>query len=158
MPRNEYSIMRRLIREIDGVQLYSLQKSGADGRPKVPIRGMDIIDYMEEVRDFADTAALIENLDLVISVDTAVLHVAGAMGKQAWALLPYAPDWRWMLNRNDSPWYPTMTLFRQPMFGDWESVLKGVAQVLQEEIAMQKNETFGTSFGTSLQTEGEPDR
>jgi len=65
----------------------------------------------DELNDFTDTAGVIENLDLVISVDTAVLHLAGAMGKPVWALLTFAPDWRWMLNREDSPWYPTMRLF-----------------------------------------------
>jgi ADP-heptose:LPS heptosyltransferase len=123
------------LEEMKGIQLYSLQKGGAEGDAKSRLQEMGIIDYMDEVNNFADTAALIENLDLVISVDTAVLHVAGAIGKRAWALLPYAPDWRWMLNRTDSPWYPTMKLFRQPKFGDWESVLKEVTQALRKEIS-----------------------
>jgi len=126
------------LRDIDGVLLYSLQKGEADEQVKTFQSRLPLIDYMDDVRDFADTAALIENLDLVISVDTAVLHVAGAMGKPAWALLPYAPDWRWMLNRSDSPWYPTMKLFRQPKFGDWESVLREVAQALREEISLKQ--------------------
>ena len=128
----------RKLGEIEGVQLYSLQKGGAAGQAKLPLGEVDIIDYMDEVRHFADTAALIENLDLVISVDTAVLHVAGAMGKRAWALLPYAPDWRWMLNRNDSPWYPTVKLFRQPKYGDWESVLNEVSCELRKEISLKR--------------------
>jgi tetratricopeptide (TPR) repeat protein len=106
--------------------LYSLQK----GDVEKPPQDMGIIDYTEEIRDFSDTAALIENFDLVISVDTAVAHLAGALGKPIWTLLPFAPDWRWMLNREDSPWYPTMRLFRQPAPGDWESVISKVKDEL----------------------------
>ncbi|MEI8197942.1 MAG: glycosyltransferase family 9 protein, partial [Phycisphaerae bacterium] len=72
------------------------------------------------------TAALIANLDLVIAVDTAVVHLAGALGKPVWTLLPFMPDWRWQLARLDSPWYPTMRLFRQPTVGDWNSVIQQV--------------------------------
>lgn len=81
--------------------------------------------------DFADTAAVIENLDLVISVDTAVLHLAGALGKTAWGLLPYVADWRWLLDRNDSPWYPSLCLFRQESPGDWTGVMARVHEKLQ---------------------------
>ncbi|HEV7813667.1 MAG TPA: glycosyltransferase family 9 protein, partial [Janthinobacterium sp.] len=73
--------------------------------------------------DFADTAALVANMDLVITVDTAVAHLAAAMGKPVWILLPFAPDWRWMLERSDSPWYPSARLLRQPAAGDWDSVI-----------------------------------
>jgi ADP-heptose:LPS heptosyltransferase len=74
----------------------------------------------------ADTAALIAKLDLVITVDTAVAHLVGALGKRTWTLLPFSPDWRWLMEREDSPWYPTMRLFRQTKFGDWPSVLDRV--------------------------------
>jgi ADP-heptose:LPS heptosyltransferase len=87
-------------------------------------------DWMDEVKDFSDTAALIENLDLVISVDTAVAHLAGAMGKPVWVLLKLAPDWRWMIDRADTPWYPTMRLFRQKTLGDWAAPIAEVVSAL----------------------------
>ena len=80
---------------------------------------------------FPDTAAIVSNLDLVVSVDTAVAHLAGALGKPVWTLLPFAPDWRWMLDRPDTPWYPTMRLFRQPRLNDWQSVLENVKSELE---------------------------
>jgi Flp pilus assembly protein TadD len=83
-----------------------------------------------ELRDFADTRAVIETLDLVIGVDTAVVHLAGAMRKPVWTLLPFVPDWRWMLEREDSPWYPTMRLFRQVRNGDWDEVISRVVDAL----------------------------
>jgi ADP-heptose:LPS heptosyltransferase len=87
--------------------------------------------YGERLDDFADTAAVVAQLDLVISVDTAVAHLAGALGKPTWVLLPYAPDWRWLLERRDSPWYPGMRLFRQAAAGDWGRVVAEVAGELR---------------------------
>jgi len=89
--------------KIPGVQLIGLQKGAPAGQVKDLAGKMSLMNLADELNDFADTAAVIENLDLVISVDTAVLHLAGAMGKQAWAILSSAPDWRWMLDRQDSP-------------------------------------------------------
>jgi tetratricopeptide (TPR) repeat protein len=86
--------------------------------------------YADEQTDFAETAALVAQMDLVICVDTAIAHLAGAMGKPVWLLLPFAPDWRWMLERDDSPWYPSMRLFRQHRQGDWDEVLERVLQAL----------------------------
>ena len=86
--------------------------------------------HHDALNDFSDTAALIENMDLVISVDTSVAHLAGAMGKKVFILLPFAPDYRWMLYRSDSPWYPTATLFRQPEIEDWNSVIDQVRLAL----------------------------
>jgi ADP-heptose:LPS heptosyltransferase len=80
-----------------------------------------------------DTAAVIHHLDLVITCDTSVAHLAGAMGKRVWVLLRYSPDWRWMLNRPDSPWYPTMRLFRQSRPGDWDMLFQQVAQELKRQ-------------------------
>jgi tetratricopeptide (TPR) repeat protein len=89
-----------------------------------------IVDLAPDLGDFAETAAVIANLDLVISVDTAVAHLAGALARPVWLLLPYAPEWRWLLDRDDSPWYPTMRLFRQGKAGDWESLVERVTEVL----------------------------
>jgi tetratricopeptide (TPR) repeat protein len=108
-----------------GVRFVSLQKPTPPDAP-----APHLLDFTTGLTDFADTAALIANLDLVIAVDTAVAHLAGAMAKSVWLLLPSTPDWRWLLARTDSPWYPTMRLFRQPSFGDWTSVLAEVATVL----------------------------
>ncbi len=115
---------------LQGVSFYSLQKGGQADQAKNPPNGLQLTDWTEELNDFSDTAALIANLDLVISVDTAVAHLAGAMGKPVWVLLPFAPDWRWMLEREDSPWYPTMRLFRQPTIGDWDNVMRQVVDAL----------------------------
>jgi hypothetical protein len=92
--------------------------------------GLKVIDHFGELTDFAETAALITNLDLVITVDTSVAHLAGALGKAVWMMLPFAPDWRWMLGRAESPWYPTMKLFRQERFGDWVGVIERVRDSL----------------------------
>jgi tetratricopeptide (TPR) repeat protein len=93
-----------------------------------------VIHFGAELCDYSDTAALIENLDLVISVDTSVVHLAGALGKSIWVLLPRVPDWRWLLARDDSPWYPTARLFRQDKPGDWPDVIDRVAQALAQRI------------------------
>jgi hypothetical protein len=83
----------------------------------------DILDCSESLRSFADTAALCECLDLVVAVDTSVAHLSAAIGQQTWVLLPYTADWRWLLNRTDSPWYETMRLYRQDVPGDWTGAL-----------------------------------
>jgi ADP-heptose:LPS heptosyltransferase len=91
---------------------------------------------------FMDTAAIMKNLDLVISSDTAIAHLAGAMGVRVWLGLPYMPNWRWLLDRNDSPWYPTMRLFRQPKPGDWPSVVMSMKSTLA---ALIRSETASKS-------------
>ncbi|GMB01217.1 tetratricopeptide repeat protein [Pelosinus sp. IPA-1] len=95
-------------------------------------RSQCLFDCSGELVDFAETAGVIDNLDLVISVDTAVAHLAGAMGKKIWLLLPYRSDWRWGLHGEDSPWYPTMQLFRQHKLGDWQGVLERVKNLLRD--------------------------
>jgi hypothetical protein len=87
--------------------------------------------------DYAETAALIATLDLVVTVDTSIAHLAGALGKPVWILLPHAPDWRWLLDRSDSPWYRSARLFRQPAPGDWTSVLTQVMHGLESLSAQQ---------------------
>lgn len=116
--------------QVPGVQFYSLQV-GEKAAELVPYQEQyGIVDLSDRLTHFADTAADIQQLDLVITVDTAVAHLTGALGKPVWVLLCYAPDWRWMLDRPDSPWYPTARLFRQPQPGDWASVLQAIAQAL----------------------------
>ena len=111
--------------ELDGLHFLSLQKNG----PRPPAHYC-LHDFMQEMDDFADTAALVANLDLIISVDTAVVHLAGALGKPVWMLDRYDPDWRWLVGRRDSPWYPSLRIYRQPRPGDWDAVLFEVAQDL----------------------------
>jgi Tfp pilus assembly protein PilF len=96
--------------------------------------GMDLVNFGSRLRDFAHTAGLIAHLDLVITVDTAVAHLAGAMGKSVWILLQHVGDWRWMLGRNDSPWYPSARLFRQATPGDWPSVVEQVSKLLSANL------------------------
>lgn len=109
----------------------SLQKGAGEKEALLPPRGMSLLAVGGELADFAETAAVIANLDLVISVDTAVAHLAGALGKPCWLLLPdYRCDWRWMTDRDDTPWYPTMRLFRQKRGGGWAPVIAEVAAAL----------------------------
>jgi len=116
--------------EVPGVRFFSLQKGDAATEAGTPPAGMELIDMAGQLNDFADTAAIIANLDLVITADTAVAHLAGAIGRPVWVLLPFVPDWRWMLEREDSQWYPTMRLFRQPAIADWDSVIRRAAAEL----------------------------
>lgn len=111
------------------LQFVSLQK----GSPSKGKAALDLIDLTADLSDWADTAALIANLDLVISCDTGVAHLAAAMGKPTWILSRHNGCWRWLLNRSDSPWYPSVRLFRQPTFGDWETVMHDVLAELSNE-------------------------
>lgn len=116
----------------------SLQKDIKE-RDDAALKGAGLADLRNEISDFADTAALISALDLVISVDTSVAHLAGALGKPVWLMLPFAADFRWFLDRDDSPWYPAMRLFRQHRPGDWESVIARISAALQAVPATQNS-------------------
>jgi hypothetical protein len=121
------------IADIPGIQLYSLQKRYGIEQLAHVQSVYDLGDQLDEIHGpFMDTAALITQLDLVITIDTSIAHLAGGLGKKVWVLLPYAADWRWMLDRTDSPWYPTMRLFRQQAPGDWDSVMTHVRTALCE--------------------------
>jgi hypothetical protein len=105
----------RPLAELPSIEWLRVQP-GATPRPP-----LEMVDRTAELADFADTAALLMQLDLVITVDTSVAHLAGALGRPVWIMLPYEPDWRWLLERTESPWYPTARLFRQARPGDWSS-------------------------------------
>ena len=128
---------------VPGVRFVSLQKGEAAAEAKSPPEGMELLDAGPELKDFADSAALIATLDLVIAVDTSVVHLAGALGKPVWVLLPFAPDWRWLLNRDDSPWYPTMRLFRQQRRTEWESVVATIREELQALVEIRRSKLLG---------------
>ena len=118
---------------IAGVRFFSLQKEAGEYEAANPPAGLSLVNLGPQISDFADSAAIMANLDLIISVDTAIAHLAGAMGKKCWILLPdYMTDWRWLTKRNDSPWYPgVMRLFRQPRMGDWATVVAEVHMELR---------------------------
>lgn len=114
-----------------GVSLISVQRDILDS-DKATLEAMpDILPLGESFADFADTAAVLAQLDLVITIDTSVAHLAGAMGRPTWIMLPFVPDWRWFLDREDSPWYPTVRLFRQAEHNDWDGVIARVASALR---------------------------
>ena len=123
--------------DVPGVSLVSLQKDQAASQTRSPPPGLFVHDWTDELGDFADTAALIEALDLVISVDTSVVHLAGALGKPVWLLNRFDTCWRWLLDRDDSPWYPTLRQFRQPRRGDWDSVIMDVLAALTRLVLEQ---------------------
>ena len=116
-----------VLADVPGVRFHSLQKEGTPP--------FAMLDRMREVKDFADTAALIAGLDLVITVDTGLAHLAGSMGKPVWMLSRFMGCWRWMRDRNDSPWYPTMHIFRQARPGDWDGTVAQVRRALMEHAA-----------------------
>ena len=121
--------------DLPGARFQSLQKG--PGARQIEEFGLEALveDVGSTLKDFAETAAALEPLDLIVTVDTSIAHLAGAMGKEVWVLLPYAPDWRWMLHRDDSPWYPEMTLYRQTSPGDWDEVFARVRGALAARIS-----------------------
>jgi ADP-heptose:LPS heptosyltransferase len=116
----------------DAVEWFSLQKDVRDRDRETLARTPALRDLTDRLTDFSDTAALISHMDLVISADTSVAHLVGALGKPLWLLLPFHPDFRWLRDRSDSPWYPSATLFRQARDGDWLDVVARVTQCLLE--------------------------
>jgi tetratricopeptide (TPR) repeat protein len=133
--RNRSILLREFepLADLDGVTFLSLQKGAASGQASDSTLKLKLVDHTPRLTDFAETAALLSNLDLIITVDTSVAHLAGALARPTWVLLPFAPDWRWMLKRTDSPWYPTMRLFRQSQPGQWEPVIGAVSEALRME-------------------------
>ena len=119
--------------EVDGIIFYALQKECTERGPTWPLEGSPLFNLGPDIKDFSDTAAIIENLDMVVSVDTSVAHLAGALGRPVWTVLAFAPDWRYLTQCVDSPWYPTMRVFRQPRPGAWSEVLDDVAIALKRE-------------------------
>ena len=121
---------------VAGACFISLQKGAGEAQAQHPPTNLPLLDLGTKMADFADAAAIVANLDLVICVDTAIAHLAGALGKPCWVLLPdYKTDWRWLMHRTDSPWYPgVMRLFRQRTAGDWAPVVAEVCTALAERI------------------------
>lgn len=139
--RNRSIVLRTLepLLRLD-VEYHSLQKEVRPDDQLVMAQFTQLQSYADDLHDFSDTAALISALDLVIAVDTSVAHLAGALAKPVWILLPQIPDFRWLLARNDSPWYPTARLFRQENAGDWASVVESVKHNLANELAVSDRE------------------
>jgi Flp pilus assembly protein TadD len=138
--RTDYNIDRRRASDVshlaplagmDGVRFYSLQMGAEARQLEAAPAGLEIVGLGKDIRDFADTAAIIERLDLLVSIDSAPAHLAGALGRPVWTLLPFSADWRWLIDREDSPWYPTMRLFRQPKYGAWAPVWSRAAEELK---------------------------
>jgi len=126
---------------VPGVTVYSLQKGPREADITENGCSALVLNLGNRLDDFADTAAVIQQLDMVITVDTSVAHLAGALGKPVWVLVPFAPDWRWMTETDTSPWYPTMRLFRQKKYGEWDSVFVEVRRALREELGFGPAET-----------------
>ncbi|MFK8257289.1 tetratricopeptide repeat protein [Erwinia sp. AnSW2-5] len=114
----------------DGITFVALQKGPAAQQAANPPPGMELVSLSDQIDDFDDTAAILSLLDLLISVDSAPVHLAGALGCPAWVLLPFVPEWRWLIQRDDTPWYPGMRLFRQPARGAWPPMLQSVSTAL----------------------------
>jgi hypothetical protein len=126
------------LQTVPGVTLFSLQSGDAAVELQVFPRSLRPVDLTDGIVDMADTAAIISHLDLIISIDTAVAHLSGAMGKPVWILIPRMADWRWMLEREDSPWYPTMRLFRQKSAGDWSGLMVDVRSALSSLVLLPR--------------------
>ena len=115
---------------VPGITYLAIQKGPAAAQAATAPPGMNIVPLDAEIADFEDTAAILSLADLLVSVDSSPVHLAGALNRPAWVLLPFLPDWRWLMQRSDSPWYPSLRLFRQPAPGDWKPVMHDVGQAL----------------------------
>ncbi len=124
--------------EVPGVAFFSLQKGPSEVQSKNPPAGMDFTDLAPHIKDFSDTAAILENLDLLISIDTSVIHVAGALGKPILMFLAWSPGHMWMFKREDTPWYPTVRIYRQPAFKDWATPVARVKKELEKIVRTWK--------------------
>jgi hypothetical protein len=122
--------------KVQGISWFSLQKGVAVEQMRGLAAEFPVVDASSESRDFAETAALVATLDVVISVDTSIAHLAGAMGKPVWVVLPHLADWRWMDERGDSAWYPTARLFRQKLAGDWRAPVARMHDELRKLITV----------------------
>ncbi len=131
---------------LEGIRLFSLQKGTGSEQLAQNAGRFTIADLGIRLETFMDTAAVLKNLDLVVACDTAVVHLAGALGIPVWVALPFAPDWRWLLDRDDSPWYPTMRLFRQKRWGDWDEVLQRITEEVQKLLPVHGEQGTGTSL------------
>ena len=116
--------------DLPGVALISLQKGPSADQAGRYFGRAPLINVGAEILNYDDTMALLECLDLIVTVDTSVAHLAAAMGKPVWILLARSPDWRWLMNRDDSPWYPTVRLFRQTVARQWNDVMQSVAEAV----------------------------
>jgi hypothetical protein len=118
---------------LDGIALVVLQKGPEQTQAGAYFGRAPLVHLSTEVEDFDDTMAIMAGLDLVLTVDTSVAHLAGAMGLPVWIMLPWCAEWRWLKDRSDSPWYPTARLFRQPGPNDWLGAAQAVAEALRAE-------------------------
>jgi ADP-heptose:LPS heptosyltransferase len=117
---------------LPGITWVSLQKDPARQEPLTPHPGMALLDMNSALSDFAQTAAILSHLDLLITIDTSVAHLAGALGKPVWLLLPFAPDWRWSQHTPTTPWYPGMRLFRQRQPNQWQELIQQLVAALHD--------------------------
>jgi ADP-heptose:LPS heptosyltransferase len=115
---------------VPGVAFVSVQKGPATAQMAAYKGTAPLLNLDAQIQDFEDTIAILSAVDLLVSVDTSVVHFAGALGRPAWAMIPFAPDWRWLMNREDTPWYPSVRLFRHPQPKRWDLVIPRVAEEL----------------------------
>jgi ADP-heptose:LPS heptosyltransferase len=140
----------RVLVDIPQLALFSLQRGSQAAQLLTPPPGMRITNLEDNKNDITDTAAIIMNLDLVLSVDTMIAHLAGALAKPVWTLIPFSWEWRYLTDRHDTPWYPTMRLFRQPRPKDWEPPLEEVRKALSETLRERRGTARSTGEGTAL--------